>query len=51
MLIKFFKLVLIFLFFQSPLYSKKKTFDDFNLDLEYIMRDNIDYTEVYAQQT
>ena len=32
MLIKFFKLVLIFLFFQSPLYSKKKTFDDFNLD-------------------
>ena len=32
MLIKFFKLVLIFLFFQNPLYSKNKSFNDFNLD-------------------
>ncbi len=30
MLIKFFKLFLIFLFSQSPLYSKSKTFNDFN---------------------
>ena len=32
MLIKFFKLVLIFLFILNPLYSKNKTFNDFNLD-------------------
>ena len=31
MLIKFFKLVLILLFYQSPLYSKSKTLNDFNL--------------------
>ena len=31
MLIKFFKLVLILLFYQSPLYSKSKTSNDFNL--------------------
>ena len=30
MLIKFFKLVLILLFYQSPLYSKSKTLNDFN---------------------
>ena len=30
MLIKFFKFILIFLFFLSPLYSKSKTFNDFN---------------------
>ena len=30
MLIKFFKLVLILLFFQSPLYSKNKNFNDLN---------------------
>ncbi len=30
MLIKFFKFILIFLFFHSPLYSKSKTFNDFN---------------------
>ena len=30
MLIKFFKFVLILLFYQSPLYSKSKTLDDFN---------------------
>ena len=31
MLIKFFKFALIFLFYQSPLYSKSKTLNDFNL--------------------
>ena len=31
MLIKFFKLVLILLFYQAPLYSKSKTLNDFNL--------------------
>ena len=31
MLIKFFKLLLILLFYQSPLYSKSKTLNDFNL--------------------
>jgi tetratricopeptide (TPR) repeat protein len=30
MLIKFFKLVIILLFYQSPLYSKSKTLNDFN---------------------
>jgi tetratricopeptide (TPR) repeat protein len=30
MLIKFFKFILIILLFQSPLYSKSKTFNDFN---------------------
>ena len=31
MLIKFFKLFLILIFFQNPLYSKNKTLNDFNL--------------------
>ena len=31
MLLKFFKFVLILLFYQSPLYSKSKTLNDFNL--------------------
>ena len=30
MLIKFFKIIVILLFYQSPLYSKNKTLDDFN---------------------
>ena len=30
MLIKFFKFALILLFYQSPLYSKSKTLNDFN---------------------
>ncbi len=30
MLIKFFKFILILLFYQSPLYSKSKTLNDFN---------------------
>ena len=30
MLIKLFKFILILLFYQSPLYSKNKTFNDFN---------------------
>ena len=32
MLIKFFKLILIFIFFYTPLYSKNRTFNDINLN-------------------
>ena len=56
MLIKFFKLVLILFFYQSPLYSKNKTLNDFNSSylsnyfsgiVAYENKDNTEATKIF----